>query len=891
MHLGDRIYFENNEASLQQEVRRLQDSLYYQHMHERYESLREAADGTYKWILEPGANGELTSRQEQMTAFLRWFRNGSGTFWVSGKPGSGKSTLMKYLVEHAISESGNEYIPRYSIVLSFFFWIGGTDLQRNKTGCMRSLLWQALQSPSTRELAVQICQSQFRGAWTERHLKVVLSSLLERMKSPIAIFLDGLDESDDHDEILNFLYLLGSSSNVKLCVSSRPEATLIHILGAYQSLRLQDLNHSDIQHVIKTTFLEDARVQALYTRQDPNTCQSAMFELSEAIGYKAEGVFLWVILVIKDLLRGIAHRDDISILYKRLQKLPNDISALYEDLLRRAQSDTGLYKDEAALYLSLALHGGFNVVEFCFAINADLREEYLHSSVFDTCVGLKTAIDCEAAITLICTRTAGLLEVSDGPDLIYYTPAYGVTLSTVSGRILPVFQAFQRYGRRSVQFIHRTARDFLQSTAQGQYMIEKSLFSSASIEQICFETKLICHAILPGLFDFSFSGGAACSILSCKKCSDKVVFGLLKDQGQRVMDSLYSAGVLLPDANNWMFSQRECYSSNRKTYSFPSSKYAVVDLLPALIRYKRWTIARMWLDGYDCIGDSVYLTMLLIGLFDPEYVDDNPEEGFLELLQILLERGADLSKEIKINTGETLCPLSAVLARISATPVPVKKEEIYHLLNLHQFDLSTKSRPSCAGCHEIWYENIEHYYYDVKFEFWGDLGAPEAVQLGTREAFYSADYALHSGLGSETDRIFVVASCVRRSGTSVRVPRLWAISAMDSKRLRNNGKKTWQFVEGRYDISAPGICEVKFLPPNYTEGGGAASVLRSEIEAICEESPPLTYAQAMKLLNKTQDMIEGFYQCEAKRMERETETEQERWKQWFWGDEIPAASG
>src|ERR1700733_637613 len=30
-------------------------------------------------------------------AFVSWLQSGAGIYWISGKPGSGKSTLMKYL--------------------------------------------------------------------------------------------------------------------------------------------------------------------------------------------------------------------------------------------------------------------------------------------------------------------------------------------------------------------------------------------------------------------------------------------------------------------------------------------------------------------------------------------------------------------------------------------------------------------------------------------------------------------------------------------------------------------------------------------------------------------------------------------------------------------------
>lgn len=67
-------------------------------------------------------------------------------YWVAGKPGSGKSTLMKFVYEDArlmprlsVWESG---MPIYSA--SFFFWNSGTTIQMSRIGLLKSLLYQTI---------------------------------------------------------------------------------------------------------------------------------------------------------------------------------------------------------------------------------------------------------------------------------------------------------------------------------------------------------------------------------------------------------------------------------------------------------------------------------------------------------------------------------------------------------------------------------------------------------------------------------------------------------------------------------------------------------------------------------------------------------------------------
>jgi ABC-type multidrug transport system fused ATPase/permease subunit len=61
----------------------------------RYNSIHDAHQVTFRWAARDD-NYDFISQQR----ILAWLRTGSGVFWVSGKPGSGKSTFMKYLADN-----------------------------------------------------------------------------------------------------------------------------------------------------------------------------------------------------------------------------------------------------------------------------------------------------------------------------------------------------------------------------------------------------------------------------------------------------------------------------------------------------------------------------------------------------------------------------------------------------------------------------------------------------------------------------------------------------------------------------------------------------------------------------------------------------------------------
>ena len=67
-------------------------SLDFDHRCSRHEHIVEAHETTFEWIF--GNSGDANSPERR---FLEWLENDNGSFWISGKPGAGKSTLMKVL--------------------------------------------------------------------------------------------------------------------------------------------------------------------------------------------------------------------------------------------------------------------------------------------------------------------------------------------------------------------------------------------------------------------------------------------------------------------------------------------------------------------------------------------------------------------------------------------------------------------------------------------------------------------------------------------------------------------------------------------------------------------------------------------------------------------------
>lgn len=78
--------------------------------------------------------------------FGDWLRSDSPVYWISGKPGAGKTTLVKYLLSNAKTKSALDVWNSGAVLLSHFFWRPGSPMQQNIKGLLCSLLHQLVEA-------------------------------------------------------------------------------------------------------------------------------------------------------------------------------------------------------------------------------------------------------------------------------------------------------------------------------------------------------------------------------------------------------------------------------------------------------------------------------------------------------------------------------------------------------------------------------------------------------------------------------------------------------------------------------------------------------------------------------------------------------------------------
>ncbi|KAJ5588338.1 hypothetical protein N7537_011016 [Penicillium hordei] len=328
-------------------VERLLESLRFEEMTDRDDRIKSAYPDTFQWMFATQKSVSGAENDEYAGInFIKWLRSHEQSiFWITGKPASGKSTLMKYISTHAeLQEHINAWAYPCPVLLAiFYFWGPGSKLQKSREGLLRSLLFQLL--GQRRDLCARVAparwvylniaavgsdSSSWSPSWEWTELKECLYRITSELAGTtrLALFVDGLDEYEgQHGEVVKFLQDLHKDFGVKLCVSSRPWNIFSDEFHDSPSLVMETLTRPDIDTYIDCRLGKYRAFQQL-ERLDPESGK----ELKVQIRDRASGVFLWVALVVEQLLQLLRDSLRLADIWKVFDALPADLEKLYETI-------------------------------------------------------------------------------------------------------------------------------------------------------------------------------------------------------------------------------------------------------------------------------------------------------------------------------------------------------------------------------------------------------------------------------------------------------------------------------------------------------------------------------------------------------------------------------
>jgi hypothetical protein len=481
-------YIEMNEVSRFQETRArkyvqnwILQGLRYPSMTYRYESIVEAYPETFDWVFR-----ESTEEQRSWSNFSNWLESGSGVYWINGKAGSGKSTLMKHIFDdsrtrrhlEAWAQKSTEGCDSAPLCLAtFFFWNSGDPSQKSQPGLLRALLVQVLKlcpdlipiiAPHywERGYSAIITGKGFGGSdptWNLRQLIDAFKALISQTSIPLKLcfLVDGFDEFEgDHEEMAALFKEVTKSTTVKICLSSRPWVVFQETYCSCPSMRLQDLTFHDIKIYVDGKFDSNPAFRRL-AAEEPELAEV----LRNEVVARADGVFLWVQIVVKSLLDGMRNHDDIDILRERLERMPRELEPLYKHLVSLIEPVYAVWASKA-FQIARAIREHFLAQTGAYSGTLDKAANYMGSR-FTICFFFLAISDKhflvdfsseESAYDQI-SKIAHALTKEAIAAKSKHTP---VILTARCAGLLEVFH-FEDFGINApIQWLHRTARDFLE---------------------------------------------------------------------------------------------------------------------------------------------------------------------------------------------------------------------------------------------------------------------------------------------------------------------------------------------------------------------------------------------------------------------------------------------
>jgi ankyrin repeat protein/nucleoside phosphorylase len=324
-------------------------SLYFSELEDRLQNIRDSLPETCNWLFEDPTYSHWYKRQN--------LENHHGLLWIKGKPGSGKSTLVK----QAYHRAQQQLAASSTTVAAFFFNARGTDLEKSQLGLFRSLLYQILlqdyrllakrlketyiadptkeqdlclelQSfPLLAEIVQRFKENEStpgktgRWEWHVNELKLLFKrAFLKTNGRRTIIFVDALDECNEKDirdlahcfrAVTDAAYVVGS--DLIICLSSRHYPTIS--VPHYEEIIVEHGNRDDIARYVQVKLGQ-------FSHDD-----NRVSLLGQEIIQEASGIFLWVALVIEILSAAIENGKSTRDVWR---SVPQSLEDLFSCLLK-----------------------------------------------------------------------------------------------------------------------------------------------------------------------------------------------------------------------------------------------------------------------------------------------------------------------------------------------------------------------------------------------------------------------------------------------------------------------------------------------------------------------------------------------------------------------------
>lgn len=384
---------------------------------------------------------------------------------VPCKAGSGKSTLMKFAAHHlqTMHYLQTWAAPSELYTAEHYFWAAGERMQKSMQGLLQNLLHQLFRSlPGLIDI---LCPDRsFDHTWDLDELRAAFNTLSNqtRLGAKFCFFIDGHDEYNDgrpecegeFETVVKMVNTLAASGHVKICASSRPWPAFQDEWEASKYvLEVHRLTKEDIDKYISVMLAENGKFSQLANSDE------RYLHLIQEISHRAKGVWLWVYLVVRDLLRDLRDNEPYKQLLVRLDSYPKELQLYYEDIYGRVErSEPTLSAQIFLLALEVEVPLSLLVLEH----PSTPEDPNVAGRALKDPVSLVTSeymrtryANWERKLTNTCRDLVKISRKTERGTITHDDSSMDFSSVQPWNRLLDPSSQY------AVEFIHRTARDFL----------------------------------------------------------------------------------------------------------------------------------------------------------------------------------------------------------------------------------------------------------------------------------------------------------------------------------------------------------------------------------------------------------------------------------------------
>lgn len=270
-----------------------------------------------------------------------------------------------------------------------------------------------------------------------KELKKALQEAVSLSKTSVkfCFFIDGLDEyHGDEEDLISILSFFSETLGVKLCVSSRPRSLFDKAFAVRRStLVISEFTLDDMRTFARSRFDESRYFRELRTAE-PVDCDDLMNRIAE----NSQGVWLWVFLVTRNLVRAINRNEGTAMLHSILHQFPQELEDYFKFMIQGVQKP---YRHEMAQICLIVVEQIYPLPLYAFSLLGREEEKGEECAI----TGLTKPADLTRLAAIENTmkdrlenRCKDLLVIEDRQHPVWYN--------------------------KPVEFLHRTMHEFLRKS-------------------------------------------------------------------------------------------------------------------------------------------------------------------------------------------------------------------------------------------------------------------------------------------------------------------------------------------------------------------------------------------------------------------------------------------